>query len=294
MATAALGAQLTQVTNFGSNPTNTKMYIYVPDKLAAKPPVLVVAHYCTGTASAMFNGQGSPYHQLADQYGFIAIYPESPYSGTCWDVSSKKALSHNGGGDSNSIANMVTYTLSKYNGDASRVFITGASSGAMMANVMVATYPELFKAGIAYSGVAAGCFANAQGQEDAWNSQCAQGTLIKSASDWATQVKNMYPGYSGRRPRFMFLHGTADTTLRPQNYNETAKEWTGVFGYDLNKPSSVRNNYPDNGYTTTAWGTNTTNPLGTVVGVYAQNVGHTVPIHPDLDMQFLQLGQYFK
>lgn len=106
------------------------MYTYVPDKLASKPAVIVAIHYCSGTANAYYTG--SPYAKLADQYGFIVIYPESPYSGTCWDVSSKATLTHNGGGNSNSIANMVTYTLNKYKGDASRVFVTGSSSGAMM------------------------------------------------------------------------------------------------------------------------------------------------------------------
>lgn len=123
-------AALARVNDFGPNSSNTKMYIYVPNKLAEKPAVIVAIHYCTGTAQAYYNG--SPYAQLADQKGFIVIYPESPYSGTCWDVSSRSALTHNGGGDSNSIANMVNYTLNKYNGDASKVFVTGSSSGAMM------------------------------------------------------------------------------------------------------------------------------------------------------------------
>lgn len=121
---------ITQVTNFGANTSGTKMYIYVPSKLAASPPIIVAIHYCTGTAQGYYNG--SPYAQLADQKGFIVIYPESPYSGTCWDVSSRAALTHNGGGDSNSIANMVTYALKQYNGDATKVFVTGSSSGAMM------------------------------------------------------------------------------------------------------------------------------------------------------------------
>ena len=75
---------------------------------------------------------GSPYAALAEQYGFIVIYPSSPHSGTCWDVSSKATLSHNGGGDSNTIANMVKWTLTQYKADAGRVFVTGSSSGAMM------------------------------------------------------------------------------------------------------------------------------------------------------------------
>lgn len=124
-------AALTQVTGFASsNPTNTEMFIYVPANVAAKPPIIVAIHYCQGTAQAYYSG--SPYSKLADEYGFIVIYPSSPYSGTCWDVSSKSALTHNGGGDSEAIANMVTYTLSKYNGDSSKVFVTGSSSGAMM------------------------------------------------------------------------------------------------------------------------------------------------------------------
>lgn len=36
----ALGA-LTQVTNFGSNPTNLQMYISVPSKLATNPALIV-------------------------------------------------------------------------------------------------------------------------------------------------------------------------------------------------------------------------------------------------------------
>lgn len=123
-------ASLTQVTNFGDNSSGTKMYIYVPDNLATSPAIIVAIHYCSGTASAYYTN--SPYATLAEKYGFIVIYPESPYSGTCWDVSSDAALKHNGGADSNSIANMVTYTISKYNADTSRVYVTGMSSGAMM------------------------------------------------------------------------------------------------------------------------------------------------------------------
>jgi acetylxylan esterase len=39
--TTVTAAQLKQVTGFGTNPTNLQMYIYVPDKLADSPPVIV-------------------------------------------------------------------------------------------------------------------------------------------------------------------------------------------------------------------------------------------------------------
>jgi acetylxylan esterase len=128
---------LSQVTNFGTAPTKAGFFIYVPKKLAAKPGVVVAVHYCTGTAQAYYTG--SPYAKLAEQYGFIVIYPSSPNSGTCWDVSSKATLTHNGGGDSGTIANMVKWTISEYKVDASKVFVTGSSSGAMM----TVSYPHV-------------------------------------------------------------------------------------------------------------------------------------------------------
>ncbi len=40
-AALAAGASLKQVTNFGENPSSIQMYIYVPDKVATKPAVIV-------------------------------------------------------------------------------------------------------------------------------------------------------------------------------------------------------------------------------------------------------------
>ena len=40
-APVAFAAKLEKVADFGSNPTKINMYIYVPDKVAAKPAVIV-------------------------------------------------------------------------------------------------------------------------------------------------------------------------------------------------------------------------------------------------------------
>ncbi|RYP50890.1 hypothetical protein DL768_003679 [Monosporascus sp. mg162] len=272
--------RLQQVTNFGANPSNVKMFIYVPTRLAANPPIIVAIHYCTGTAQAYFNG--SPYARLADQKGFIVIYPESPYSGTCWDVSSRQTLTHNGTGNSNSIANMVYYTIDRYNADPTKVFATGTSSGAMMTNVLAATYPDVFAAGIVYSGVPAGCFVSSSGAVNAWNSTCANGQSRATAGHWAQIVRGMYPGYDGPRPRMQIYHGSADSTLAAPNYQETIKQWAGVFGYNPDSPESTQQNTPQSGYTTSTYGDH-------LVGIYGQGVGHSVPIRGDDDMKFFGL-----
>lgn len=184
------GASLTQVNDFGENPTNVDMYIYVPDNVSTNPEIIVAMHYCTGTADAYFSG--TQYASIADEKGFIVIYPEAPDTGGCWDVHTKETLAHNAGGDSLGIASMVRYTLDEYSGDETRVFATSSSSGAMMTQVMVGAYPDMFAAGAAFSGVPYGCFEG----PGLWNSECAEGTLIKSAEEWGAQALSGYPGKS--------------------------------------------------------------------------------------------------
>lgn len=218
------GAALTKVNNFGPNPTSAEMYIYVPDKVVSNPPVLVAIHFCTGTANAMYTG--TQYKSYADQYGFIIVYPDAPDVGGCWDVHTSATLTHNGGGDSLAIVNMVKYAISTYKANASRVFAVGISSGAMMTNVLMGAYPDVFAAGSSWSGVPFGCFAGGS----MWNSQCAQGQLTKTGAQWGDQVRAAYPGYSGKRPKIQLWHGTNDDTLNFNNWNEAIKQWTNVFG----------------------------------------------------------------
>lgn len=93
----------------------------------------------------------------------------------------------------------------------------------------------------------------------------------------------MYPGYTGSRPKMEIYHGSADTVLYPENYNETIKQWCGVFGFDYTKPETTQANVPFNNYTTYTWGN------GTLIGVYAIGVGHTVPVIAADDMLFFGL-----
>lgn len=101
----------------------------------------------------------TPLPQYADKLGYVTLFPTSNVQGgfNCWDCNTQKALTHNGGGDSEGLAAMVAWTLKTYNGNASRVFVVGDSSGAMEANVLAATYPEVFAGGASYSGVPAAC-----------------------------------------------------------------------------------------------------------------------------------------
>jgi acetylxylan esterase len=265
----ASAASLVQITSFGNNPGNDQMYIYVPNSVTANPPILVALHYCTGTGPAFFSG--TEFASLADQYGFIVIYPSVTRSGGCWDVSSDQALTRNGGSDPVSIMSMITYAEQHYHGNPSRVYVTGASSGAMMTDVMLADYPDVFQAGAAFMGVPYHCFYT--GTVDGWNSACAQGQVSMTPQQWGDLVRNTAdPGYNGPRPRVQLWHGTADTTLNYNNFGEEIKQWTNVLGVSQT-PSST--DTPVSGWTRTRYN----NAAGTTeVEAYSiAGAGHVLP-----------------
>ncbi|MFD4975904.1 PHB depolymerase family esterase [Streptomyces sp. NPDC058424] len=265
---SAHAASLTEVTGFGTNPSNLRMYVYRPDSAPARPAVLVAVHYCTGSGPAFYSG--TEFASLADRYGFIVIYPSATRSGGCFDVSSPQALKRGGGSDPVGIMSMVTYAQQRYGADPARVFVAGASSGAMMTNVLLGDYPDVFKAGAAFMGVPFGCFATTDGSE--WNSACANGTVIRTPQQWGDLARGAYPGYNGPRPRMQVWHGTEDTTLRYPNFGEEIKQWTDVLGVSQ---TPAFTDHPQSTWTRTRYGGTGTQAPVEAVGI--QGTGHTLP-----------------
>ncbi|WP_255945051.1 extracellular catalytic domain type 1 short-chain-length polyhydroxyalkanoate depolymerase [Streptomyces odontomachi] len=234
-APQAAAASLTQVTNFGTNPTNLQMYVYVPNNVKANPSILLALHGCQGSGPYMYSS--TDFGSLADQYGFIVIYPSSNPGGSCWDVSSDQALKRGGGSDPVGLMSMITYTEQHFGGNSNAVYVTGESSGGMMTNVMLADYPDVFKAGAAFMGVPYHCFYT--GTVRGWNGPCAGGQVSMTAQQWGDLVRNVGdPGYNGPRPRVQLWHGTADTILNYNNLGEETKQWTNVLGVSQ-APSST-------------------------------------------------------
>jgi len=238
--------------------------------------LIVAIHGCGGSAEAHF-GQ-TQYANLADQYGYIVVYPNSPRDTHCFDVNTADTLTHFGGGDSQGIASMVYYAIVFYGVDARKVYVTGVSSGGMMTNVLAGSYPDLFQAASVYSGVPFGCFAG----PDAWNTACAMGQIVKTPEEWGDLVRAAYPGYGGPRPKMMIWHGGADTLLYPQNFWEEFKQWTNVFGYSQTPVNSTFD--PEPGYIHWGFGT------GDVQTYAAPYIGHTVPVHETIDLAWFGIA----
>jgi acetylxylan esterase len=225
LAPAAWAADPVPVSNWqggGTFPSDVSMSIYVPAKVVAKPPVLALIHYCGGTAQDVFGqARGGGLVDAADKYGFIMVVPSS---GRCWDITSAKAQKRDGGGDPHAIAQMVKYAISQYKGNAERVYATGDSSGGMTTQLLLALYPDVFKAGSAFAGVAAGC-------KDAFAMNGLCGLGAQTAQQWGDRARALDPGYTGHRPRVQLFHGNNDMTIFFPNFGEAIKEWTNVLGF---------------------------------------------------------------
>ena len=254
LATPAFAASLSgPVSGWASGvPSYISMYEYVPARLASHPPILVVSHYCGGNAAGMFGeAQGGGIVAAADQYGFVMIFPQT--SNNCWDVGSPKSLTHDGGGDTQAIAQMVKYAITEHSANGDRVYAIGTSSGAMMTEALLAVYPDVFKAGAEFSGVAAGCWAVNYSASNQWSGPCASGQVSNTAAQWGDLVRAMDSGYDGRRPRIQLWHGTADSIINFNNQGEAIKEWTDVLGLSATPTSTAMQSVNNHQWTRQSW-----------------------------------------
>ena len=115
---------------------------------------------------------------------------------------------------------------------------------------MMGAYPDVFAGGCSFAGVPYGCFAGS----GEWNNQCANGQLVKTAQQWGDQARSGYPGYTGPRPKLAIYHGTADTTLYYNNFLESNKQWSNVYGISFTRNET---NNPLNGWTKMIFGDGT-------------------------------------
>ncbi|KAF2837328.1 carbohydrate esterase family 1 protein [Patellaria atrata CBS 101060] len=258
----AFTVQLESVSNWGANPANIQMNIYLPDHLATSPPVILAMHPCGGNAQQYFQMTRLP--SYADPLGFSLIYPQTPHFSNCWDCYDAKTLLRNGGGDSTGLAAMVNHTLATYDGDRARVFVTD-SSGAVMTSVMASTYPDLFAAGSAFSSVPTGFWKGApRATPFSAGVSCSMDRKTLSGREWGTLAHAGYPGYNSTRPRMQIWHG------QPQ--------WADVFRVQWTQNST---DTPLEGYTEMVYGNGSR-----LLGYRAQGVGHIAPFQEESVLRF--------
>ena len=223
----AQAVTLSQVTSFGSNPGNLKMFVYVPAGLAAGAPLVVAMHGCTESASVY--STETEWGNLADRFQFAVVFPEQQTannSSGCFNWFQTGDISRDQG-EAFSIKQMVDTMKSSHNSDPARIFVTGMSAGGLMTEVMMAAYPDVFAGGAVNSGGPYQCATSLPA-----TTACQQGNVNHTPAQWGDLVRNAFPGYTGPFPRLVAFHGSSDTTVAPADLQQSVDQWSNVLGID--------------------------------------------------------------
>lgn len=161
--------------------------------------LVVMLHGCTQTPEDFAAGTGM--NSLAEQHGFVVVYPQQSRGDnaqSCWTWFSRGDQKRDRG-EPAILAGLTREIVARHVVPDDRVFVAGLSAGAAMAVILGGTYPDLFMAVGAHSGLPAGAakdvptaFAAMAGRETA-NAPRTAGT------------------------RAIVFHGDADTTVHPSN-----------------------------------------------------------------------------
>jgi poly(hydroxyalkanoate) depolymerase family esterase len=250
---SGLPGQLT--TGSYTNSSGTLSYeLYVPSTYKSRTPMpLVVAlHGCTQTADVY--RQLSGWDAKAENKGFIVLFPQQSSSRNpedCWNWF-QPADMQRGSGEPSIIDGMVTTVEHHYSVDTHRVYVAGFSAGGAMANVMAATYPDVFAA----VGVGSGC---------EYNGLPCVGAPGPAATQTGQEAYQAMGNHARMMPAIVF-QGDADNIVNPANAPAIVQEW------------QVTDNYVEDGKPS---GAIPTSPTSTVNGTSAGGQSYTVTAYGD-------------
>ena len=230
-ATSVAGT-FAEVSSFGGNPGDLKMYVYTPDTPAANPPAVFLFHACTQTARNYHDNSG--WRELADQHGFYLVYPEQQPRANparCFNWAGEYGDPTNltrGEGENESVKNMVQTSVANYGLDAARIYMSGHSGGGAQIALMLATWPELWAGAGIIAGIPYNCTTTFTEV-----SACLNPGLDKTPQQWGDRVRAGHPGFSGTYPKVSIWHGTSDGVVSIRNQGELLEQWTNAHGIDM-------------------------------------------------------------
>jgi poly(hydroxyalkanoate) depolymerase family esterase len=257
--------RLRELTGFGANPGNLRMFSYAPEDMPPKAPLVIALHGCTQTSDEYDHGTG--WSSLADRLGFAVVYPQqqpanNPKNCFSWFLPGDIARGH---GEAFSIREMVEHAIATFAADRRKVFITGLSAGGAMASVMLATYPEVFAGGAIIAGLPYGRASNVQQAFEAMFTE--HGHATQALGDRVRAASR----HRGPWPKISVWHGTSDPIVKPFNGEDIIRQWTNVHGLS-DSPS-----YQEFGsYTRRVW--NDANGKALIEAFTISGMAHGVPL----------------
>jgi poly(hydroxyalkanoate) depolymerase family esterase len=176
--------------------------LYVPaGRETRELALLLMLHGCTQTPEDF--ARGTRMNRVADEYGLVVAYPHQPHAANasrCWNWFDR-GHQQRGSGEPAKLAGLAQSLADEFGIGRERTFVAGLSAGGAMAEVLAATYPDVFAAVGIHSGLP-----------------------YRAASDVPSAFAAMKgaPAAAARRAagpsvRKIVFHGAADATVAPVN-----------------------------------------------------------------------------
>jgi poly(hydroxyalkanoate) depolymerase family esterase len=183
--------------------------LYVPGHMdGRKLPLIIMLHGCTQNPDDF--AVGTRMNQLAEEHGFVVAYPRQPTKAdqlACWKWFNPKDQTRDLG-EPSIIAGITRAIMAELNIDAERVYVAGFSAGGAMAEIMSATYPELYAATGIHSGLAYG---------SATDAASASAAMSGASRPVAPPQRKRRLKRAKGRVRTIVFHGASDQKVHPSN-----------------------------------------------------------------------------
>lgn len=183
---------------------------YVPSSASeGVAGVVVMLHGCTQNPTDFAAGTGM--NALAEAHRFVVLYPQQSRGDnaqSCWNWFSRGDQRRDRG-EPAILAGMTRAAMEEYGVSRERTFVAGLSAGAAMAVILGETYPDVFAAVGAHSGLPYG---SANDVPSAFAAMAGNGQAASNPSKDASFV------------RTIVFHGTADATVAPANGERIARD----------------------------------------------------------------------
>src|SRR6266702_4376792 len=194
-----------------SNPAGSRAYkLFIPSRYQGQPlPLVVMLHGCTQSPDDF--AAGTRMNFIAEEQTCFVVYPaqrSEANQAKCWNWF-RTADQQRGRGEPSLIAGITHQLMRDYSVDPKRIYVAGLSAGAAAAVIMGITYPDLYAAIGAHSGLACGA---ARDLRSAF-AVMRQGEAVAVLRSGGASGDG---GYRRTVPTIVF-HGDQDKTVHPRN-----------------------------------------------------------------------------